>query len=100
MTFRTYLPIAAVRGHATRAWATTSPELHGLNAVKTDSYLYLLDDGRIVRQDWSHGQEKPSRHYVVFAPRGRKVTCDRWIAARVSPTHWRELPSFDVVGGR
>lgn len=100
MAFRTYLPVKQVRDTATRAWHTRQPELHGFNAVKTHSYLYLLSCGRIVRQDWHEGHEKPTRHYVVFSPQGRKITSEQWIADRVPEEHWAELSSFDIVGGR
>lgn len=65
MTFRKYVPIVNVRGHVVRHWKRDEKERRGFNGVECFITRFLLDDGRLVEQEWPVGVERPSAHYVV-----------------------------------
>lgn len=104
MSFRTFVPYREVKGHVVRAWRKREPELTTFSAIKTFYSMYLLDDGRVVMQEHLITNEKPSRHFLVYAPGPRqRQTIEEFLAKHSDPAQWQELPGprhWVLVGGR
>jgi hypothetical protein len=99
MSFRTVVPVSEVRGHVVRAWHSTTPHLMGWNAHPVDVWVYLLDDGRLVGQDWYQGAEYPTRHYLKASTPER---AERKIS-ELRPSSWAEYDSpsqIVIIAGR
>lgn len=104
ISFHTFLKVSEVRGHVVTAWRKNERDLTTLSAVPTDVWLYRLDDGRVVKQEWLRGREHPSKHFVIYRPGTRKdaPTTEDFIAKWIPATAYTEMPErhYTVIGGR
>lgn len=95
-SLRTPVPIREVREHAVKIWLRNDPERRGWNAEHCTVVRYLLDDGRLVEQEWMQRRTLPSRHYLIARPaRAEKVI------AEMSAEIWTEIDpkNHDIIGG-